>query len=81
MAANSGVMLESLSEEDLLTALDEKTRQRVQSIAEKQEELMSKLQKLERELTAMQNARGNLSHGLARLAHAILNSKELIYVY
>ena len=80
-AASSGQLLEVVTEEQVLTALDPATREKVDGLAEQIAKMEADASKLTRRLAAEQKAQGSLSDGFARLAHALLNSKELIYVH
>lgn len=80
-AAGSGTIIEVLREEQILSALDPAVRKQVAAIDEKIEAAKAELSERSRELENAIRVRDALPDGLARLAHAILNSKELIYVH
>ena len=81
VAASSGEWREVVTRETLYTALAPALRQQVEAVDDRITAATAELQKLDRTLAAEQQVRGNLADGYSRLAHAILNSKELIYVY
>ena len=80
-AAGDGILLKTLREDDVLAALPPKLRKQVDALAPKIQTAKSQLSKAEREIQQMESVRGNLNDQYRRLTHALLNSKELIYVY
>ena len=80
-AASSGQLLEMVTSDQLLAALKPDVKRQVLALDAKLAAGRSESLKLARQLENERQARGNIPHGLARLAHAILNSKELIYVH
>jgi len=80
-AAQTGHLIEIVTEDDVIAALDRETRMAVDSLEEKIASAAELLSRRTRDLESAEEARGTLSDGFARLAHALLNSKELIYVY
>jgi len=80
-AAGDGILLETLREDDVLAALPPKLRKQVDALAPKIQTTKSQLSKAERKIQQMESVRGNLNDQYGRLTHALINSKELIYVY
>ena len=80
-AAGDGILLETLKEEDLLAALPPGIRKQVDALQPQIQAAQSELSRIEREIQKLEAMRGNLNDQYGRLTHALLNSKELIYVY
>lgn len=81
LAANTGRMIPMVRESDVLSALPNKTRQQVIALDEAINEQSQNHQQLKDSLADAKNTHARAPQGFARLTHALLNSKELIYVY
>jgi hypothetical protein len=80
-AADSGVMLEVVTSEMVEQSLAESQRAELVALDAKMAPLTAAIAKLDRELAAQEGARAGAGDAYYRLAHALLNSKELIYVH
>ena len=80
VAASNGILLEVVSEEMIAETLTESQKSQVAAIDKELANLSTELGKIERELEA-RGAGQMAGDAFFRLAHALLNSKELIYVY
>jgi hypothetical protein len=80
-AAASGTLKEIVTEEMLQKALSESQKTELAGMAAKIEPLTTSIDKLNRDLLAQDSARAETGDPYFRLAHALLNSKELIYVH
>lgn len=81
IAANTGRMIYILRDDDILAALPENTRSEVLALDQKIATATEAANKLSVELQTKTEALSRSPKGLARLTHALLNSKELIYVH
>jgi hypothetical protein len=80
-AAASGILKETVTEEMLKKALSESQKTELAGMAAKIAPLTASIEKLNRDLLAQESARAGTGDPYFRLAHALLNSKELIYVH
>ena len=80
-AAVSGTLLEVVSDEMLTAALGADQKRQLASQDAAIAKLATETGKLERQIAAQRKASGAGGDAYFRIAHAILNSKELIYVY
>jgi hypothetical protein len=80
-AAASGTLKEIVTEEMLQKVLSESQKTELAGMAAKIEPLTTSIDKLNRDLLAQDSARAETGDPYFRLAHALLNSKELIYVH
>jgi len=81
LAASTGEVLEQLTEAQIIAALDSSTKTKLEQLDEALSSTRGKRDRLVRERDATRDARARTPTGFARLTHAILNSKELIYVH
>ena len=80
-AGVSGTLLEVVTDDMMAKALNTKQKAQLAEYDASIAALATKAGKLDRELTRIRNAKGAAGDAYYRIAHAILNSKELIYVY
>jgi hypothetical protein len=80
-AGVSGSLLEMVTENMLTKALTAKQKEQLADYDARISALATEVGKLDRQLTRIRNAKGAAGDAHYRIAHAILNSKELIYVY
>jgi hypothetical protein len=80
-AAVSGTFLEIVSDEMLTAALSAEQKQQLATQNAAITKLTTETAKLERQLAARKKPSAASGDAYFRIAHAILNSKELIYVY
>jgi hypothetical protein len=81
VAASSGKLLEVVTEGMLAKALSAPKKRELAAHERKIAALSDEVSLLERELAQSRKARNSAGDPYYRIAHAILNSKELIYVY
>ena len=81
VAASHGQAPIYISENTVLENLPPKVQQQIDALDEKIKNLEASAAHISTQLEAEQRKRGNLQNNFARLTHALLNSKELIYVY
>ncbi|MFP6904720.1 MAG: DUF1549 domain-containing protein [Verrucomicrobiota bacterium] len=80
-AAASGLQLETVASQDVVDALSPTDRATLKRLEVHLTESETERGKLAHQLADQRAAQGAIPGGLARLTHALLNSKELIYVY
>jgi len=81
MAANTGRMIHLIRDQEILAALPEKAGTQVIALDQKIAAATQSTDDLTAKLHAQQQSLSNSPKGLSRLTHALLNSKELIYVH
>lgn len=81
IAAQTGSMIHIIRDSDILAALPEDTRNKVLALDQNIAAATQSADELSAKLQAVQQAHSRSPKGLARLTHALLNSKELIYVH
>jgi hypothetical protein len=79
--AASGTFKEMVTENMLQKALNESQRTKILAMDEQIAQLTNSIDKLNRDIKAQDSARAGTGDPYFRLAHALLNSKELIYVH
>ena len=80
-AVASGTFLEVVTDDMLSKALNGKQKEQLAEYDNTIASLAAKAANIDRELTRIRNAKGASGDAYYRIAHAILNSQELIYVY
>ena len=80
-AGVSGTFLEVVTDDMLSKALNGKQKKQLAEYDTTIASLAANAGNIDRELTRIRNAKGASGDAYYRIAHAILNSKELIYVY
>jgi len=81
LAANTGRMIHLIRDNEILAALPQNTRTQVLALDQTIAAASQSADGLTAKLRAQQQSLSNSPKGLARLTHALLNSKELIYVH
>ena len=80
-AASSGLLLEVVTAEKIAKALNDGQRKAVAELDSRISKVEATLGKLDRDIDARRAAQNASGDPYFRIAHALLNSKELIYVY
>lgn len=80
-AASSGMLLEVVTEEALAKALDSRQKEALSEYDSKITTLEDRLMKIDRDIEIRREAENAGGDPYFKIAHALLNSKELIYVY
>ena len=80
-AASSGMLLEVVTEESLAKALDSRQKEALSEYDSKITTLEDRLMKIDRDIEIRREAENAGGDPYFKIAHALLNSKELIYVY
>jgi mono/diheme cytochrome c family protein len=80
-ASAGGALKQSVTPAMVFDALKSRDRKKLDNIDIKIKEVQAKVAKLNRELQQIASARGGGTSNHYKIAHAIMNSKELIYVY
>lgn len=81
VAASHGLSGKYISQKMILESLPKDQRNKLAALDEDFEKLKTDLEKISTQLEAEQRMQGNLQNNYSRLTHALINSKELIYVY
>lgn len=81
LAANTERMIYIVKDQDVLAALPKNVRKEVEGLDDKITGASKKANALKDKLSREQQAQARSPKGLSRLTHALLNSKELIYVH
>lgn len=80
-AATTGKLLEILTDAKVAAALNSGQKEKVANLDQRIQALQAENERLENEISNVRQAQSGAGDPYYRIAHALLNSKELIYVY